>query len=216
MSMKNKHILEHISWSKFDSREEIFTTIYENNLWFSEESVSGRGSELAVTKSLLINLKNLLVEYNIKTIVDAPCGDYNWFKELDYEFVKYYGIDVVKNIIETNRAKYGAINIEFVQGDILSCSIPKADLILCRDCFIHLNFEEIITCIKNFKRSGSKYLLTTNYEKLEQNNDVITGQFRKIDLTKAPINLPSCTTKIIDNSNENKFLYLWNMEEITL
>jgi len=26
---------------------------------------------------------------NIKIIIDAPCGDYNWMKNLNYEFESY-------------------------------------------------------------------------------------------------------------------------------
>lgn len=216
MTIKNKHIIEHISWSIVDSREDIFTTIYNNNSWGSDESVSGKGSELNITLNILSKLPILLKKYCIKTVVDAPCGDYNWFRKLNYNFDNYYGIDIVKDIIENNQRKYQNKNILFMQGDILTCQIPKVDLIICRDCCIHLTLKEIKQCIQNFKRSGSKYLLTTSYDNCHNNADIITGQFRKINLLCNPFNLKGYIDKIIDDEKEQKYLYLWKLKDIEL
>lgn len=216
MNTENSHIIKHIIWSNKDSREEIFTTIYQRNLWQSSESVSGKGSEINATQVIINTLPKTFEKYKIRTIVDAPCGDYNWFKKINYNFEKYYGIDIVESIIESNKNKYYSENTHFIQGDILTNIIPKVDLIFCRDCFIHLSNYEIIDCIKNFKSSGSKFLLTTNYENISKNNDLITGQFRKIDLTQSPFNLNTYIEKFADDLSENKFLYLWNLEEILL
>lgn len=216
MNIKNKHILEHIAWSIKDNREEIFTNIYKNNSWVSNESVSGKGSELAAAANILQRLPLLLRKYGIKTIVDAPCGDYNWFRKLDYKFDSYYGIDIVKDIIVNNQNKYQNGNTIFVQGDILTYPIPKADLILCRDCCIHLTFDEIKLCISNFKKSGSKYLLMTNYENICDNSNIITGQFREINLLCSPFNLNDYIDKIKDGEVDSKYLYLWNLEDIKL
>lgn len=216
MSIKNEHIIKHISWSVADSREDIFTNIYNNNSWGSTESVSGKGSELNYALNILSKLPLLLKKYDIKTVVDAPCGDYNWFCKLDYNFDKYYGIDIVKDIIESNQRKYQNKNTLFMQGDILTCSIPKVDLIICRDCCIHLTLEEIKQCIQNFKKSGSKYLLITGYDNCNDNADIITGQFREINLFRSPFNLNGYIDKITDNESEQKYLYLWILEDIKL
>jgi len=51
--------------------------------------VSGNGSELDAVENLIKELPLLLKKYNIKIIIDAPCGDYNWMKNLNYEFESY-------------------------------------------------------------------------------------------------------------------------------
>lgn len=216
MPIKNKHIINHISWCIEDSREDVFTNIYRNNTWESEESISGKGSELASVTKILSSLPYLFKKYNIRTIVDAPCGDYNWFCKLDYKFNNYYGIDIVNDIIKNNQRKYQQENALFIQGDILVCNIPKVDLILCRDCCIHLSLKEIKQLISNFKKSGSKYLLTTSYDNCCDNSDIITGQFREINLLLAPFNMQHYTDKIVDNEKEQKYLYLWDLRNIEL
>ncbi len=79
----------------------IFTKIYEENLWNSQETKSGIGSELQHTEILRKELFTLFRMYNIGTILDIPCGDYNWMKEMDLDGmnISYIGADIVKNLI---------------------------------------------------------------------------------------------------------------------
>ena len=63
-----------------DNINSIFTKIHDDNLWGSAESVSGSGSEFAYTKNLREKLPDLFSRYNIKKILDAPCGDFNWMR----------------------------------------------------------------------------------------------------------------------------------------
>jgi len=46
-----------------DPVENLFTTIYETNSWLSQESVSGPGSELRVTRRMIMELSALLKRY---------------------------------------------------------------------------------------------------------------------------------------------------------
>src|ERR1700759_5255204 len=56
----------------------IFETIHRANLWSKGESASGPGSSLAYTHNLRTQLPDLLARFSIRTIYDAPCGDFNW------------------------------------------------------------------------------------------------------------------------------------------
>ena len=145
----NEHILNNIIWSNLDSEKDIFSKIYERNLWYSDESFSGKGSEKKSSENILNVLPKLFSELKIQTILDAPCGDYFWMKELKYSFKKYTGIDIVEELIKTNNLKYSNDKIEFMCLDIICNKLPKADLILCRDCFIHLSFENIFKLLSN-------------------------------------------------------------------
>lgn len=214
--IKNKHIIENITWSFLDSREEIFSTIYDRNLWGSKESISGKGSELNFAKNIINKLPELFRIYNIKTLVDAPCGDFNWMRKINYNFQSYLGVDIVKDLITDNIKLYSNDSIIFDKGDILTYVFPKADLILCRDCFIHLNTDEIKCAINNFKKSGSKYLLTTNFNNIIENENISTGQFRKINLCLKPFNFPMPISEIIEESSNDKYLSLFKLEDIKL
>ena len=56
------------------------------------------------------------------------------------------------------------LNKMLQQHDLVSDEIPeKFDLIVCRHTMIHLYFADIFRVLRNFQRSGSKYLLLTTH-----------------------------------------------------
>ena len=55
--------------------EDRFTWIYKNNWWDSNESLSGAGSTLEYTNNLRKELPKLIIDFNICSVLDAPCGD---------------------------------------------------------------------------------------------------------------------------------------------
>lgn len=209
----NRHITDNIIWAEDESLKEIFDRIYEKNLWQSSETVSGKGSELIFAQNLLLYLPVLLKKYNVKTVVDAPCGDYNWILHLDYRFEKYTGIDIVQKLIEKNK-KYENERVKFFAGDILTYNIPSSDLIFCRDCFIHLTFKQIFKALENFKKSGAGFIMLTSYDNC-RNEDVLAGQFRKINLLLPPFNFPAPNDIIQElPSEEGKYFCLWKLEDL--
>ncbi|MBQ9245768.1 class I SAM-dependent methyltransferase [bacterium] len=207
--MNNKHITDNIIWSKIDNEKDVFNRIYKKNLWFGRQSVSGRGSESTSVENILKTLPKLFKALEIKTIVDIPCGDYYWMNQLGFEFENYIGIDIVEELINENNKKYSNNKTTFICADIIKDKIPKADLILCRDCFIHLSFENILKALQNIKNSDSKYFLTTTYIS-EKNLDIYNGGFREINLLLPPFNLKEPVTKIFEE--DNKYLSLWRVD----
>lgn len=212
MNVKNKHIIDNIIWSNIDNEQDIFNRIYQKNLWYSKESVSGKGSETLSVKNISENLPKILSDLNITTIVDAPCGDFLWMNQLKYKFNKYIGIDIVDDLIKENNLKYSNEHTDFLCANIINDKIPQADLILCRDCFIHLSFENIFKTIKNFKKSNSLYLLTTTYKHIYQNIDIYNGGFRKINLLLPPFNLKNPFAEIFEE--EDKYLSMWRISDL--
>lgn len=208
----NSHITENIIWSFLDDRKEIFSKIYHSNKWYSEESRSGKGSELAATQEIRKHLPVIFSKYDIKTITDAPCGDFHWQKFLNYNFESYTGIDIVEDLIKYCNANYANQKTKFYTADILDYKFQKTDAILCRDCFIHLPLRDISRALKTMKHSCTKYLLTTNYPHVQSNREVLTGQFRKINLMKPPFNFPKPLTEIFED--KEKTLALWEFDKI--
>ena len=118
--------------SKFSKHniKERFEIIYNENYWESKESRSGIGSEIKNTKTLLQGLENVIEKFNIKSIIDIPCGDFNWMRKLNMKNISYSGLDIVQKSIDENNKKYKKTNVNFYFSDITSSELPKGDLML--------------------------------------------------------------------------------------
>jgi hypothetical protein len=197
---------------------QIFAQIYRHNSWGNGVSVSGDGSDLTQTKAIREALPALVRAYGVTTILDAPCGDYYWMNTVDLKVQRYIGADIVPELIQANQSRYGSTNVSFVTRDITSEDLPQVDLILCRDCLVHLKLEHAIGAIENFRRSKSRYLLTTTYPGLLQRNAdlFITGDWRPLDLQLPPFSLPPPDQLLIEGCTEvsdykEKSLGLWRL-----
>ncbi|ODG97218.1 hypothetical protein A4S05_14840 [Nostoc sp. KVJ20] len=203
------------------SRKEVFSDIYYRNRWDGQESISGRGSTLQQTSVIIKKLPIFLDKLNIKTMLDAPCGDFYWLKEAKLNIQKYIGCDIVADLITTNQGSYGNEVREFINLDLATDPLPQVDLIFCRDCLVHLSFKDAIAVIKNFKASNSTYLLTTIYPGIPENKDIVTGDWRAIDLQLPPYNFPDMLEIIDEETTERKdypqkSLGLWKLSDIEL
>jgi len=166
------------------SLKNVFTEIYSNNLWTSQQSVSGIGSEHSNVLKLIEELPILLKKYNINSMLDIPCGDYNWMPHVDLKNVSYIGADIVDDLIKSNQTK--CPNVDFRVLDITTDKLPTVDLVFVRDCLGHLNNENVLKAIQNLKNSGSKFLLATSYTKYNFNTDIKNGGWKCINLMIAP------------------------------
>lgn len=199
-----------------------FSYIYTTNHWGGEDSISGRGSDLMQTSNIRDEIPLIIRKMNVKTLLDAPCGDFFWMKEIELYVDKYIGIDIVPELIEKNHEKYGNEKREFLLLDITEkIPLSKFDLILCRDCLVHFSFNDAFSAIKNFKKSGSKYFLTTTFPGIKENNNIITGFWRPINLELSPFNFPKPINLIMDctaveSKSTEKYLGLWKLEDIHL
>jgi SAM-dependent methyltransferase len=190
----------------------IFSDIYRNNLWGDPESVSGRGSTLARTEAIRHALPALLASVGARSLLDAPCGDFNWMRYVELGGVEYTGADVVPEMIEGHRRRYGGPGRTFVVADVTRDSLPRADVILCRDCFIHLSFRDINAALANFRRSGSRFLLATTHFNVAENEDISTGGWRSVNLQSPPFNFPQPQQLIVEDAELGKGLGLWRLD----
>ena len=205
---------------RFGPAEERFRHIYDTNHWDEAESVSGPGSTLEETEPLRRKLPELLRELNASTLLDLPCGDFHWMQNVDLTGVHYIGGDLVGDLVERNHAKHACDGVEFRKIDLMNDTLPAADVILCRDCLVHLSLADMQVALANISRSGAKWLLTTNFPSVTQNDDIVTGQWRPVNLTLPPLNLPQPTEIIAENCLENEFadktIGLWLVEKLKL
>ena len=174
------------------SRAERFTAIHDQKIWRSQESVSGSGSELHRTVNLRKELPALIGKYDIKSIVDAPCGDFNWMQDvIEKVDVSYVGLDIVKSLADKNNAKFGNHRISFGVADICEDTLPDCDLLIVRDCIIHLSYSDIDAFFKNIQKVKFKYLLISSYTGSSplENVDINTSETRVLNLFRSPFNI---------------------------
>ncbi len=213
---------DNFSKSKFLnlSLQERFELIYNENFWESEESRSGIGSEIENTKEVLKALEHFIKEFKIKSIIDIPCGDYNWMSSMDMRNLKYQGHDIVKQLITENKKKFKNSNISFFHSDITNSKLGKADLMLVRDCLVHFSFEDIKKSIFRIKQSRSKYLMTTSFVNVDKNMDIYSADWRPINLEKGPFNFPKPLMTYNEKCNEmdgiyaDKSLCIWEINRL--
>ena len=167
----------------------IFADIYHDRSW-GGASASGMGSDHEQTKSLRGELPQLLEAYSIGSLLDVPCGDFNWMKLVELGGRPYIGGDIVTDLIEHNNVTFRSNNRRFCVLDIMKDRLPSADLLLCRDCLIHLSNRDVQLALKNIAHSEVSYVLTTTYPLITRNTDIVTGEFRAINLQLAPFSLP--------------------------
>lgn len=198
-----------------NKRKEAFTNIYRTHYWGGgEETRSGSASLLSATVDIIKELIKIINKYNIKSILDCPCGDFNWMKEIVNNFDNYIGVDIVDFIIEENKKKYSKDNINFYILDICEDSIDyDVDLIFSRDCVQHLTTNEVIKFINNIKKSKAKYLLISTSEEVVNNlrRESIPTDYININFELEPFNFPKPLYYFIDN---NSAMGLWEIKSI--
>ena len=198
------------------TNKDIFENIYKDKLWHKDNSpLSGPGSSLEYTEKLRNNLPTILAKFNVKTLLDAGCGDLTWMSLLLTDGnIKYIGVDVVETLIQSHKQKFP--QIEFHVKDITVDSLPSADMMLCRDCLFHMSDKDIFNALRNFLNSNIPYIFTTSHVTDRLNYDIQTGDFRILNLLNHPFNLPTPLYSIDDTYERHprRNMVIWSREQI--
>ena len=210
--------------------KKVFEKVAELNTWANPDSLSGRGSNLEQTIVIRKEIPELVKKYAIKTMLDAPCGDLFWMREILPSLinieVKYTGADIVTSLINSNIEKLSQPAVDFKCVDLTRSDTGQYDLIFTRDCFIHLSFKNIYLILSNYKKSGSRYLLTNTYLQEERSNIDVDDHFvqgRMLNMQKFPFYFPTPIEMINEGCTEgdgqeynDKSLGLWELKSINL
>ena len=178
----------------------IFSDYWHTNHWRNSESKSGDGSTLKYTEGIRRELPGLIERVGVKTLLDLPCGDFNWFKEVSLPpGVRYMGGDIVPEMVTQLSQQYGSPVRQFRCIDALGDELPSADLWMCRDLIFHLPHSDIFRLLDNFLASSVEYLLITSHAGSKvKNEDTFMGGFRLVDLRLSPFGLPEASQRIVD------------------
>ncbi len=201
---------------------EVFEEIHAGNRWLGKESVSGTGSDSEQTRILRRELPGLLAALGIRRLLDIPCGDFRWMREvlLARPEVAYVGGDLVPMLVEENRANFGREGLEFQRIDLLHDEIPQADLLICRDCLVHLCEADARRALARIASSGNTWLLTTTFPAWHENYDIWTGEWHPLNLERAPYRLPPPEALLMEGCTEgdgrfaDKALGLWKVASL--
>jgi hypothetical protein len=200
------------------ARREYFEGMYRQNVWGDHESRSGSGSNLAVTETLRRELPGFLARLEVRSLLDLPCGDWVWMQRADLSGLdRYVGGDVVPDLIEGLRQKHGGPGREFLVLDALSDDLPRVDAVMVRDLFGHLDHAQVRKLVRNAKRSGSTWLLGTNYPELTENEDVSMGHWRPQNFALAPYLWPAPHAVLEERPQEeraDKTLAAWRLADL--
>jgi hypothetical protein len=197
--------------------QDTFTRIWEEELWIPPGGWaprSGCGSSLRYTENLRRELPKLVDDFAFKSLFDAPCGDFTWMQTVRFpEGFVYRGADIVEPMIRHLRAQHPART--FLHFDITVDPFPDTDLLLCRDCLIHLSFSDIARTFANCLRGPIRSILTTSYANAP-NADIVTGDYRPLDLRSPPFAFDPPVATIEDwiEGFPPRSMMLWEMKAI--
>lgn len=190
---------------------ERFGEVFLQNSWGDEESVSGAGSRLDShsVQAAIKALDHVIRTYDIKTVADIPCGDFNWIPLIlgRNPTIKYQGCDISSLLIERNKARYPFYDFKCL--DVTLEIPPAVDLIFCKDMVNHLLYADVAKCLINIKASGSRYLMLSNnfgWTNVELPEDG-PGSSRHLDITAEPLAFPAPVWS-------TDYLGLWHLPDI--
>ena len=200
--------------------QERFERIYSTNLWSDPESRSGVGSTLDSTAVLRAELPAALRQLEARVLLDVPCGDFTWMERVDLSGIEYIGGDIVPSIVEANQRLHATESRSFVQLDLTRDKLPNADVLLCRDCLVHLSYANIRAVFANIARSNIRYVLMTSFPGRADNYDVVDGDWRALDFQAPPFSFPAPRLAIVeqceeeDGSYADKSLLAWRVDDL--
>ena len=197
-----------------------FSAIYRDNGFVGTESLSGAGSTRFQTRVIRQKLPQLFRELGVKSILDIPCGDFHWMRDVDLSDIHYIGADLVADMVCKNQRLFGGPTRNFQCVNLISGPLPVADLVFCRDCLVHLPYEDTLAAIETIRQSKCQWLLTTTFTRTAPNTDLDAAGWRALNLTLPPFNLPQPTLLISEKCTEagglagDKSLGLWRIADL--
>ncbi len=197
-----------------------FSAIYRFNGFVGTESLSGAGATRFQTRIIRSELPKIFRQLGVKSIVDIPCGDFHWMRDVDLVGIHYTGADLVDEMVSKNQRLFGGSDRVFRCVNLISGPLPEADLVFCRDCLVHLPYEDALAAIETIRKSKCQWLLTTTFTRTTPNTDLDATGWRALNLTLPPFNFPQPSLLISEKCTEagglagDKSLGLWRIADL--
>jgi SAM-dependent methyltransferase len=169
-----------------------FDKIYREATWGTnadKRGHSGTGSTLRTTLLYRTFLQDFLATYDIHSVVDAGCGDWEFSQTIDWSGIDYKGYDIVESVVANNKKLYEKPNIHFFVANIVETELPPADLLIVKHVLQHLpdaDVTKFIAQLPKYKHAlitnGVNATLLTAFHK----SDIEPGGYRELDITRPP------------------------------
>lgn len=201
------------------SAERIFERYAVSNHWKEKQSVSGPGSTLLQTETLRKSLEVVLAQLEIKSLVDLPCGDFNWMSRVALPKA-YLGLDVSKTVIELNQTRWKRPGVDFEVFNILESPPPSGDLLMCRDLIQHFSHSDAKIAVSNLLRGRNKWIAITTFPDRYLNKKIRTGDWTPYNLELPPFAFPPPDLIINEECTEangafrDKSLGIWDVRRL--
>ena len=204
-------------YSASTSRAERFAQIYSTATWARwgpEAPDSGTGSSLQATAIVRRELPALLARIECQILLDIGCGDFTWMQMIHLP-QRYVGVDIVPELIARNSRMHDAERREFLRLDAVTDELPDADVVLCREVLFHLSFDDALSIIHQVKKKPVRYFIATTDRETLFNADIRSGDFRILNLNKAPFRFPEPDFAIFDDGNmPGRTLAAWQVARL--
>jgi hypothetical protein len=94
--------------------------------------------------------------------------------------------------------------------DATQTAINPGDVAVCREVLFHLSFRDGLQLLRNIKATGFKYVLLTYDRSVWFNSDILSGDFRRINLSKSPFSFPAPQRELRDDKvSKGRVLAVW-------
>jgi hypothetical protein len=195
---ENNNKINKINDNNNNLMQDIFTNIYEEEMWGSNNNdeykgSSGGGSDIELNKLTYIPIvKKFISDNNIKNIVDLGCGDFKCgsliYDELE---ISYTGYDAYDKIIMFNQRHNLSLKFNFIHLDFYNKKeeIVNGDLCILKDVLQHWNYIEIYNFLDYLiDNKKFKYILICNCSFQAIDNVIIkNGEFTPLNCNFFPL-----------------------------
>ncbi len=178
--------------------------VFEHRDWSQGRpgvSKSGLNATLASTERLRRAFPRLFQTYAVKRFVDAPCGDFFWMQHVDLTGIDYHGFEISNTLNDFNQ-QFTRDNVHFDILDITSDPLPQADMMMCRDCLVHLTFDMRWAFFENFVASGITWLLITTWLRPDNRWVYHNGGEKSFNMTAEPFSFPQPVELVLETADE--------------
>ena len=174
--------------------KQVFEDIYRSAKWGTNgngDGNSGTGSTAHATLLYRTFLQQFLKDNEIRSVVDAGCGDWEFSSLLDWTGIDYRGYDIVDAVVAANTKKFGKPKIRFFAANIVETDLTPADLLISKHVLQHLSNRDVskfLTQIPKYKH----VLLINGVDRATMsaaNHDIAAGDYRELDVTRPPFNV---------------------------
>ncbi len=195
-------------------RKEIFTKIYDNNVWaWNQWPKSGEGSHLNYTSQIRHYLDFFCKEKEIKTIVDLGCGDLTWMPTTEaFSKCSYTGVDIVSSLIDSHTEKYPQHT--FLCADVLEDNLPEGDLAIIRDIIFHMKHDEVAAFLKRVADKYKYFFITSCCNSVNSTEMTHSpGHYHPINLFIEPFSFKEYEHRIYELVM-NRYVYVFTQEQM--